>query len=1039
MTVRMRRGLFGRETALQLLDDAIQRNRTSHGGVVLVAGEPGIGKTTLLSHAMSRIDDDCLVLHGACWERDGAPGFWPIIQALRGLQRDIGAEKWRDAVQIAGESLTFLLGDITEAPRADDFSDGEFQHFDAISRMLMFVARERPVILAIDDLHWADAASLRALEFVARHTWYERVLVLGTYRDTELGIGALPEGQEEALKRLVAKGRTIALTGLAATEIRGLVSALTGAEPGDAVVGDLERRSGGNPLYVEQLVQLGDAAQASTELPANLRDAARRRVDSLPGPVSALLVDAAVLGPRFSRSLLSQIHYAPPAEVHHMIESAVQAGILVSYSRGEYGFAHELVRDALHESIEPHDRQSRHAAVVGAIQTHTALARDTPNPVMLAYHAYQAVPAIAAEHAATLSLGAAREAACRLAAAEACVHYERALEFLSDPAKRADVQVKYAEQLQRSGRIEDARQTLDGVIAAAKAARDPLLLGRAALVLYSLGGVSGGIDFAAFLKGAGDELTSVEDPAGAALRAQLFAAASRTLRLLDPSDPRADGLSTEAMAQAQLAADDQTLAQCLLARHDVIWRPETASERVELATGIVEAARRAGHREIEATGLLLRANARMELGDPRFADEHHALRELADTARLPRVRFIVLTRAAALASWRGDFDEAQRAMLAADELGAEIGEPDRHALLRDQRWALARAQNDIDAAELLLADSRERTDPVVEMMHMLTELDRFARRQPGGIYPIQMVHEACARLKEFSRAHPAWFRPLWLAARAEIVAAAAQRDLADEVLVELSGYPEWLVVSGGGVVLGPVDFYRALLHRAAGRVEETGLALQAGIRVARKMGSPLWEARVASLQAKADAAPPDSGRFSFVFDGSVWRLSFDDHVSYLPDAKGLHDLRYLLGHPHRPVSAVDLLTAGSGRESRAARSFSGDRVLDAEAKRQYRERIGTLDTLIDDAIAAMDDAAAAKLDKERQALLDELRSAAFGSHEHRLGDEAERSRKAVSARIRDALRRIRTRDERLYMHLDASIQTGLKCMYAPQETHPWEL
>ncbi|PGH49466.1 ATPase, partial [Streptomyces sp. Ru87] len=158
-----------------------------------------------------------------------------------------------------------------------------------------------------------------------------------------------------------------------------------------------------------------------------------------------------------------------------------------------------------------------------------------------------------------------------------------------------------------------------------------------------------------------------------------------------------------------------------------------------------------------------------------------------------------------------------------------------------------------------------------------------------------------------------------------------------------------------------------------------------------------------------------------------------------PDAKGLRDLHTLLSRPGTDIPCAVLLNPAGGDVVVAARSMGGDPVLDEEAKARYRRRLDRLDTEIDRAAAAGDDARAAAYDRERAALLEELRAAAgLAGRDRRLGDEAERARKTVTARIRDSLRKLDRLHPPLAAHLRATVTTGVACCYTPDGT-VWRL
>ncbi|MEH0975155.1 ATPase, partial [Micromonospora sp. CPCC 205546] len=196
-----------------------------------------------------------------------------------------------------------------------------------------------------------------------------------------------------------------------------------------------------------------------------------------------------------------------------------------------------------------------------------------------------------------------------------------------------------------------------------------------------------------------------------------------------------------------------------------------------------------------------------------------------------------------------------------------------------------------------------------------------------------------------------------------------------------------------------------------------------------------------------EAGPPPSvvaqqpvQAYGFRRDGPVWQLAYAGVVVHLPDAKGLRDLHVLLSRPGVDVPAVELLDPAAGPELVAARRMGGDPVLDDEAKSRYRRHLERLDDEIDRAAERGDGRRVADLDAERDALLAELRAAAgLAGRSRRLGDEAERARKTVTARIRDTLRKLDQRHPGLAAHLRDTVTTGGTCRYLPPEPLPWRL
>ncbi len=226
----------------------------------------------------------------------------------------------------------------------------------------------------------------------------------------------------------------------------------------------------------------------------------------------------------------------------------------------------------------------------------------------------------------------------------------------------------------------------------------------------------------------------------------------------------------------------------------------------------------------------------------------------------------------------------------------------------------------------------------------------------------------------------------------------------------------------------------AQVEAARGRPGAAALAAQVA-RDADELGMRQVVARVREVAHTGSQRAPSA--YEFRFDGAVWQLTYEGRTAAMPDAKGLRDLRLLLSRPGTDVPATHLLAPEGGAEVVAAGSLGGDPVLDDEAKRRYREHLERLDEEIDRAPQARREA----LERERAALLDELRRAAgLGGRTRRLGDEAERARKAVTARIRDTLRRLDSRHPALAAHLRESVSTGATCAYRPHgDTPAWRL
>ena len=1035
--------LIGRDHPAGLLRTEIGRAVDSHGGLVLVTGEPGIGKTTLVTGAADEARRlGALVLGGACWDSGSAPGYWPWVQVLRGLRRAATDEEWAAIERDAGGGLAVLLGEAD--PR--DTPDG-FRLYDAVTSALVTASHSRPVVVALDDLHWADTASLRLLEFAAGHTWFERLLLVGTYRDAEVEVADHP--LRPLLSSLVAKARTVTLTGLEPDEVGRLIARTVGEMPGDDVAAEVHRRTGGNPFFVEQAARLWHSGGAVTAIAPGVRDAVRRRLSLLPEPVVGLLTTAAVLGQQFPRQVLAAVAAVPAAQADRLLEQAVAARLVTVRGGGRFAFAHDLVRETLYDALDEDDARQRHAAVVTALDDTPGLA-DRILPAEAARHAYLAGPVVPPARAVELIVAAARAAAGRLAFEEAIGHFRRAAAIADDPRRRVLVLLELGGELHHFDLATEGWAVFEDATAQARALGDPELLARVALTVYRRG----------------------DDAERADLKAALIAEAHRAL--IGPAEterPLEDRVREVIVRLGMLArqdGDDEALGFSLSTLHDSIWGLGTAAEREALMAELAEVAHRSGDTETEQYATSLRWVALLELGDPRYFDQMRAFVALTERGGMPRMRFGAIIDQCILAAFQGRFADAEALF---DEV-ATAPEQAQHShfrpMLNHLRWSLLLLQGRFDELAELHATLDPGGHPYPGLLEAITAAERG---------DVAAAAEYVAGLGE-RPLFPRLYLPMFL--RLQAHAAIADPTLADRAREALLPYDgQWLVSVFGFDIGGPVTLWLGRLAAADRQWDEALERYRAAEQSAESLRARPWvvEARLARAAALLDRGLPDDtagalldavaaeaaelglrhvpGRVrrlrargqepertgEFRFTGTTWTLALGGRTLHLPDAKGLRDLHFLLSHPGADVPAVGLLNPAGGEVVVAARRLGGDEVLDDTAKAAYRRRLAVLDDEIDAAAGGGDDARAARLDAERAALLEELRAAAgLGGRTRRLGDEAERARKTVTARIRDTLRRLDDRHPQLAEHLRATVSTGASCRYDPG--HPgisWRL
>lgn len=1029
----MTAALIGRDHPAAVLGAELDRAVASHGGLVLVTGEAGIGKTTLVTGlAEDARRRGARVLAGACWDSESTPGYWPWLQVVRALRRELPAADW---AATDTPTLSALLGEAAGAPAED-----AFRLHDAVTSALVAAAHDRPVVVVLDDLHWADAASLRLLEFAARHTWFERLLLVGVYRDVEVEAPGHP--LRELVPPLLAKATTVTLTGLAPDEVAELMGRTAGTAPDPALAAEVHLRTGGNPFFVEQTARLWRSGSPVSAVAPGVRDALQRRLSLLPAPVTRLLTDAAVLGHEFHRRTLAALAGLPVPEVDQLLTRAAEGRLVTALGDGRFAFAHDLVRESRYAGLDAAEARRRHAAVVRALDA-------SPDLVPLVFaadrarHAHLAGDEVDADQAAELLVAAARDASARLAVEESIGHYRRALGRATAPRQRAVIALDLGTVLSRTGENDEAWRHFEEAVGLVRELDDDGLLARAALTLSRAG------------------------PAGSRLAwtSELLLAAHERLAGAPDEPLSLDRVTLELTARAAVLArdgdDDQELSFTLWARHDLIWGPGSARERERLTDELAVLARRTGDRENEYFASSLKWVALLEQGDPRYLEQYRAFQALTAGSGLPGAEFAALLDRSIVGSLGGRFAEAHADLERVETtFGRQFGYMADHV-----RWNYLLLQGRFDELALQTARLAGGDHPHPDLLAALVAAQRG---------DAAAAREAAAGAGPFSRE----FAPMWLRCRAQVAALTGDRAACTGILAELTPYSgEWLVALYGCEISGPVDLWAGLLEAALGRHDEAVARLEAAAASADRLRLRPWAAeirarlaavlatrgavgdaeRAAALTAVVHAEAGELGMPHLVSrrapvageplrvnefrrTDDVWSLRFAGREVRVPDAKGLRDLHFLLSSPGTEVPAVRLLAPEGGETVVAARRLGGDPVLDETAKAAYRRRLGHLDEEIDRAAARGDDARAAELDRERAALLAELRTTAgLGGRSRRLGDEAERARKAVTARIRDTLRKLADRHPELAEHLGATITTGASCRYAPETDVGWRL
>lgn len=471
----------GREAERAELRSFLDGLAEGHGGVVVIGGEPGVGKTRITEEiAEDARKREHRVLIGRCYESEAAPPYIPFVEIIESAMREVAPETLRLALgDAAGEVAKIVpqirtMFDDVPAPLELPPEQERRYLFNSLWEFIERAGSARPLVLVLDDIHWADESTLLAAEHIAQRLKDIPVLVLATYRDTELDVARPLAGTLETLVRQQHAHR-ISLKRLAEDSVRSMLHALSGQEPPPALVEAIYAETDGNPFFAEEVFKhlseegklfdengrwRADLEIRELDVPEGVKLVIGRRLERLTGPTRVALGIAALTGRRFEYRVLEAVGEPGPDELLDAMDEAERARLIVpetTSGEAEFSFAHELIRQTLLTTMALPRRQQRHLAIARALQT---LQQEdlTERAADIAAHLLQAgAGADAAETARFLGL-AGRRALDAAAFEEALRHYDNALALHPDEKSLdyARLLFQHGLALRTIGRFDDA-------------------------------------------------------------------------------------------------------------------------------------------------------------------------------------------------------------------------------------------------------------------------------------------------------------------------------------------------------------------------------------------------------------------------------------------------------------------------------------------------------------------------------------------------------------------------------------------------------
>ena len=776
--------LVGRDAQLAQLERLLAAACDGRPSYAALTGDPGIGKSRLCAElAVRAAAAGARVLVGRCAQDDGAPPLWPWLQVLRGLGRELDTGLTED-------------------------EGAEFRTWESVVALVADAARTEPLVIVLDDLHWADRSTLRVLRLLVTTVSSARLLVLATWRPYPVPTGALADVAETFARHHAAR---IELTGLGPAEVAEVVGAVTERTTNPAEASVLTARTDGNPFFLVEYARLardgGDLAALLTEPepPTAVGDVLARRLARLPAATLSLLRQASVIGRGFDLAVLAGVAGAEEDDVLDALDPAVAAGLVREEAIGSFLFGHALVRDALYGGISATRRARAHARVAEALEADPARVSET------AWHWLSAGPPAAAR--------AWRAAAAAAADARRVHAHEQAAELLraaltacdQDPdatlRDRYDLLMDIAEAHRWRGDWAPLQVATEEAIGVADRIGDVRLLARAASAM-TIGALwqsaPHGVvheDVVAALRRSLAELPDEDD----ALRCRAILALANELYYGSAFEERS-ALIDDALAMARRLDDDQLLMECCQVGFVSLWRPDTAERRIALITEAMDLAIEHSQERSFTVAATLASVGYAELGRPREMGETAAVaRDYADRLRLPYGLMVLYSNEIPWLSMAGRFEEGEARLADLVRLAEQME-------LHQKDEALA-------GAVISLRLWQGRSAEVVPMLRAVEDGPLPATTLVAA-YMVRagQIEETRAYLAEHTPdlAPENWFSLLNWSCAAEVAAGIGDPELGEAALRLLAPYAGRLASAGSGSAIGPVDAFLALAAYAVG-------------------------------------------------------------------------------------------------------------------------------------------------------------------------------------------------------------------------------
>jgi class 3 adenylate cyclase len=672
----------GRADELQTLKTIFDESLSGRTRLVMVVGEPGIGKTRLVEEVgVYAAVRGAQVCWGHSYEGDlGAP-YLPFVEALRAYVRDRTDDELRSQLSSGAPEVATLVSELRS--RFPDLPlpvqlDGDAERlrlFEGVSSFLTNAAAARPLVLVLDDVHWADKPTLLLLQYLARNLRRDRVLILCTYRDVELDRTHPLADMIAALRREHLYDRVL-LRGLDRDEVKTFIEAVGERETQDVFAATIHRETEGNPFFVGEILKHlaesgalkrvdgrweGTAESVAAELPEGVREVIGRRLSLMGEECNRMLTVGAAMPGGFSLEVVARVLDADEDAVLDMLDTSLERQIVRERREqpGVYEFNHALIRQTLYSELSTPRRVRLHRQILAAMEALYAANIDA-HLTELAYHAFQAAPGGDVAKAVEYATRAGVRATASAAHEEAARSYDLALQALelddsASPHDRAELLLALGDARHHAGEA-GTRSALSEAAEIGRAIDEASLLARAAIIYSSLRFTTSGAD--AFLIDLLEEAVARRADLDDAMRALVLSRLANQIAFLDAE--RHLALADEAVEAGRASGDPAALAAALASRGyvtrgrqgDLVYR-ETYLEVARLAA-------LAEDLDLEVASHATLVISALFTGDRDFLDQEVATHHrLAERSRSPAVMFVDGMMRASLAAIEGRYGETE--------------------------------------------------------------------------------------------------------------------------------------------------------------------------------------------------------------------------------------------------------------------------------------------------------------------------------------------------------------------------------------------